>query len=74
MSICVSRAFCSKDYKEKRETAHSLDNSALPDPDLEIRGRGWGAVIQTLRKGGVSKKFFRPLGPQFCLKITGAWP
>ena len=42
MSICVSRAFCSTDYKEKRETAHSLENSAVPGPDLEIRGRGVG--------------------------------
>ena len=41
MSICVSRAFCSTDYK-KKETAHSLDNSAVPDPHLEIRGRGGG--------------------------------
>ena len=30
---------------------------------------GGGGVIQTLRKeGAVSKKFFRPFGPQFGLK------
>ena len=48
----------------------------MQDPDLEIRGEGGGAFIQTLRWGGgglgVSKKnFFRPLGPQFDLKIRG---
>ena len=34
------------------------------DPDLEMRGRGGGAVIQTLRKGGAGSKkiLFRPLG------------
>ena len=44
MSICVSGAFCSTDYKkkERRGTAHSLDNSAVPDPDFEIRGEGGG--------------------------------
>jgi len=45
----------------------------VPDPDLEIRG----AVIQTLRKArgpGLQKIFFRPLGPQFGLKISGPGP
>lgn len=38
----------------------------MPDPDIEIRRRGWGSsggVIQTLRKaggGGLEKKIFRP--------------
>ena len=42
------------------------------NPDLQIRGEGVGAVIQTLRWGGeVSKKIFRPLGSQFDLKIRG---
>ena len=31
----------------------------MPDPDLEIRGGGGErGVIQTLRKGGATKKFF----------------
>ena len=33
----------------------------VPDPDLEIRGRG----------GGLRNDFFRPFGPQFGLKIRG---
>ena len=35
----------------------------MPDPDLEIRGGGEG--------GGLQKNVFRPLGPQFGLKISG---
>ena len=47
----------------------------MPDPVLEIRGREWGAVIQTLRKGGVSKKFFSALGASVLSKNKGgAWP
>ena len=42
---------------------------AVPDPDLEIRGRrGGGGVIQTLRWG---KNFSWPFGPQFGLNIRG---
>ena len=44
----------------------------MPDPDLEMGGGGGGrAVIQTLRKGetGSKKILFRPLGPQFGLKL-----
>ena len=44
----------------------------MPDPDLEMGGGGGGgAVIQTLRKGGAGSKkiLFRPLGPQFGLKL-----
>ena len=43
----------------------------MPDPDLEIRGGG--AVIQTIRNGGIGlpKNIFRPLGPQFGLTIMG---
>ena len=44
----------------------------MPDPDLEIRGGG--GVIQTLRKGGSPKLFFRSFGPQFGLKIRGRGP
>ena len=33
----------------------------MPDPDLEIRGRGAGVASK--------KSFFRPFGPQFGLKI-----
>ena len=45
----------------------------MPDPDLGIR-EGGGAVIQTLRQGGGGglQKFFRPLQPQFGLKIRGS--
>ena len=32
----------------------------MPDPDLDIRGGGWG---------GLQKFFFWPFGPQFGLKI-----
>ena len=45
----------------------------MPDPDIEIRRRGWGSsgggVIQTLRKAGGadSKKKFSALG----LKTSG---
>ena len=43
----------------------------MPDPDLEMGGGGGGAVIQTLRKGEAGSKtiLFRPLGPQFGLKL-----
>ena len=34
--------------------------NSVPDPDLDIRGGGWG---------GVQKFFFWPFGPQFGLKI-----
>ena len=48
--------------------------SAESTADLEIRGawssrpleRGWGVVSK--------KTFFRPFGPQFCLKIRGTVP
>ena len=40
--------------------------SAVPDPDLEIRGGG-GA------KAGLPKKFFGSFGPQFGPKIRGGW-
>ena len=36
----------------------------MPDPDLEIRGRGWGG-------DGLPKNVFRPFGPQFGPKISG---
>ena len=47
----------------------------MPDPDLEIRGRGGGGCRSSrpLERGGGSlqKKFFRSLGPQLGLKIRG---
>ena len=46
----------------------------MADPELQIRGWGGGTVIQTLRKGGEAvskKKFFRPFGPQFGVKVRG---
>ena len=57
-------------------------DASLADPDFQIRGGGggeggggsFGAVIQNLRKeggGSLKKIFFRPLRPQFCLKIRG---
>ena len=39
----------------------------MPDPDLEIRGRGWGEG----GGGSVPKKFFGIFGPQFGLNIRG---
>ena len=42
----------------------------MPDPDLEVRGRG-GRSSRPLDKGGngVLKKYFPPFGLQFGLKI-----
>ena len=40
--------------------------SPVPDPDLEIRGRGG--------RGGLQKIFFQPFWPQFGLKIRGRAP
>ena len=47
--------------------------SAVPNPDLEIKGGGGGASSRPLDKGGpVFKKNFFPLfGPQFGLKTRG---
>ena len=41
----------------------SYSDTAVADPDLQIRGRG-GGVIYTLRKegAGLKKMFFRPSG------------
>ena len=39
-------------------------NISVADPDLQIRKGGW----QSLKK-----EFFPPFGPQFGLKIGGAW-
>ena len=54
----------------------------MPDPDLEIRrrrggGEGWGGPPDPYTSGGgggLPKLCFRPLGPQFGLKIRGAGP
>ena len=48
---------------------------AVPDPDLKI-GRGWGGHPEPYIRGGAVSKIilFRPLGPQFSLKIGGARP
>ena len=48
----------------------------MGDPDLQIRGRGRGgrpdpAIRGEGVGGAVSEIFFRPLGPQFGLKIRG---
>ena len=37
-------------------------HSAVPDPDLEIRGGG-GHPDPGIRRGAVSKNIFRPFGP-----------
>jgi len=49
---------------------------AVPDPDLEVRnGRSFRPLDKGRGVGGRSpKKFFRPLGPQFGLKIRGTPP
>ena len=53
---------------EKKKT--SFD--PVPDPDLEIRGRGGGHPDpQKKEGGGLQNDFFRPFGPQFGLKIRG---
>ena len=46
------------------------DPLTVPDTDLEIRGTRSSRPLGKLG-GGVSKKIFRPLGPQFGLKISG---
>ena len=46
----------------------------VPDPDFERRGGGGGDHLGPSIRGGRDwspKKFFRPLGPQFGLKIEG---
>ena len=46
----------------------------MPDPDLEIRGWGGGSRSSRPldgRGGGLPKKFFRPFGSRFSLKIMG---
>ena len=53
----------------------NLSKSEL-DPDLDIRGgggkKGNGHPDPNIRAGGQTpKKFFRPFGPQFGLKIRG---
>ena len=50
------------------------DSNSVPDPDLEIRGRGGGGrSSRPLDKGGPAfqKNFFRAPGPQSGLKIRG---
>ena len=45
------------------------------DPDLQIRGRPGHPEPEITGEGrGIKKKFFRPFGPQFGLKIRGAGP
>ena len=44
----------------------------MPDTDLEIRGTRSSRPLDKGGGGGVSKKIFRPFGPQFGLKISGA--
>ena len=45
---------------------------AVPDPELEIGRGGIGHPDPYIRGGAASKKIlFRPLGPQFSLKIRG---
>ena len=47
----------------------------MPDPDLEIRGRGGrGGSSRLLEKGGLQKNFVPSFGPQFGLKIRGRGP
>ena len=44
-------------------------NDPVPDPDLEIRGRGRSS--RPFDKVEGQKKFFRPCKPQFGLKVRG---
>ena len=64
-------------YKKLQSGTPNLCHTALavPDPDLEIR-KGAGGSSRPLDKGGggepsLPKKFCRPFGPQFGLKIRG---
>ena len=42
---------------------------AVPDPDFEIRGGGGGGGGRSSRPFDKEKKFFRPFGPKFDIKI-----
>ena len=63
-------------YKKLQSGTPNLGHTALavPSPDLEIR-EGGGRSSRPLDKGGgepsLPKKFCRPFGPQFGLKIRG---
>ena len=54
---------------------HPLSYDSMADPDLQIRNRGPAGhprpEIRGGGGGGLQKKFFRLLGPQFGLKIRG---
>ena len=50
----------------------------MADPDLQTKGRGGGAVIQTLRLrgvggGGAQKKYFSAHRASFWYKCEGGW-
>ena len=47
-----------------------VGSSAVPDPDLEIKGGGSSRPLHN-RGGWSPKKIFWPFGPQFGLKIRG---
>ena len=65
--------FSSHDSYEQFSFSKRQINSAVSDPDLEIKG---GLVIQTLRqrRGAVSKKFFSALWASVWSKNKGAGP
>ena len=45
---------------------------SVAEPNIQMGGRGWGAVIQSLKGDARSQKiFFRPFASQFGLKIRG---
>ena len=65
--------FSSHDSYEQFSFSKRQINSAVPDPDFEIKG-AWSS--RPLDSGGERspKKFFRLFGPQFGLKIRGRVP
>ena len=48
--------------------------SAVADPDLQIREGGGHPHPEIREEPGLNKKFFRPFGPKFGLKVRGALP
>ena len=70
---CKCEFFSSHDSYEQFSFSKRQINSAVPDPDLGIKG-AWSS--RPLDSGGERspKNVFRPFGPQFGLKIRGRVP
>ena len=78
---CICKKWSRKPWQSPFNSL--IRKQSVPDPDLEIRrrrrggGGGLGRSSRPLYKwggGGLPRFCFRPLGPQFGLKIRGAGP